>query len=287
MNEQFTTVDREVIYKEQAVLRNELLSLKNCQITFLTYTVTGSGVLLGLAVTLGGSNTAPFPMLGAFYLIPLTIILPFWWIFFDKATTITRIVGYYRILEAIVASRSKGIPFWGWETALAAFRKDYGTPINTNVMGYEKYLSEVFKLLILQSPQKYWTLAYYTFASLALLAFFTCFVSLRQEISQFEIVITLVILVVGFVMGFLRVWLIRIGVALCLIGFGGISAHFLSNPPSRLSVILLMVAAFIVGISLSRNFVMVWRLSWGEYSYDATHRIWKRVLAQELDDEIS
>ena len=92
--------DQEYYSKELDWLREELHNLKDCQVTFLTRSVIATAALLGLAVSL--TSDSSFPPLGAFYLIPLIVVVPSWWIFFDKATTITRIVGYYRNIETVI-----------------------------------------------------------------------------------------------------------------------------------------------------------------------------------------
>jgi hypothetical protein len=105
--------------QEQKTLRGELQQLKSCQLQYFTLTVTGTGGILGL------SSLRQEPSMQVLSVIaPLAIILPCWWIFFDKATTITRIIGYYRLLERIVVPRGP-IPycFVGYETALAIYRR--------------------------------------------------------------------------------------------------------------------------------------------------------------------
>ena len=87
-----------VLQEEQKLLRNEISQLKGCQLQYFTLTVTGTATLFGLAAM------SQNPMvIGVAFLAPLAIILPCWWIFFDKATTITRIVGYYRVIERMIA----------------------------------------------------------------------------------------------------------------------------------------------------------------------------------------
>ena len=54
------------------------------------------------------------------YLVPLVVLIPCWWGFFDKAKTITRIVGYFRILEQLALVDGGGTldtidRFLGWE----------------------------------------------------------------------------------------------------------------------------------------------------------------------------
>jgi hypothetical protein len=42
--------------RERAALREELHNLESCQITFLTHSVTATGVLLGLGASLGSTS---------------------------------------------------------------------------------------------------------------------------------------------------------------------------------------------------------------------------------------
>jgi hypothetical protein len=84
-----------LLEKEFTFLREEMRDLKTCQVQFVTFSVTGTGVLFGLVALTQNK------LQGVSYLFPLTILLPSWLIFFDKAKTITRIVGYYRILEKL------------------------------------------------------------------------------------------------------------------------------------------------------------------------------------------
>lgn len=148
--------------KERAALREELHNLKGCQITFLTSTVTATGVLLGL------SNALKTKPIGTLWFLPLVIIIPFWWIFFDKATTITRIVGYYRMLEAFILGDLKPENFKGWENSLSKFRETEiaerellpGTP-------WLKRIVNFFNMLVFRTGHKYWIIANYVFFGLA------------------------------------------------------------------------------------------------------------------------
>lgn len=148
------------------MLREELHNLKNCQVTFLTYAVTATGVLLGLAVKL-----ASFPSLGAFYLVPLTILLPFWLIFFDKATTITRIVGYYRTIEKAILEPNSIEGMVGWENGLARFRElqQKGKLKLRGGRSEKNRIICLFKLVFLQTAHPYWVLTYYVFFGLSVL----------------------------------------------------------------------------------------------------------------------
>jgi len=91
-----------MLLNEYNALREELRNLKSCQITFLNISITTTGLLIGFLEKSVGENTT-----STIYLAPLVIILPFWLVFFDKATTITRIVGYMRILENFIIQSMK------------------------------------------------------------------------------------------------------------------------------------------------------------------------------------
>lgn len=149
-----------LLQQEHSLLREEMRELKHCQITFLSIAISSTGVLLSLSATLCSHFCT------GVYLFPLIILIPFWWIFFDKATTITRIVGYYRVLEEALLTPSAMKGFKGWERALRQFRqlqKDGGL----------KYIDEstttIWQILMLRTSHPYWVLTYYSFAGLSFL----------------------------------------------------------------------------------------------------------------------
>jgi len=147
--------------KEHAFLRNELLHLKDCQVKFLTFSVTATAIILGI---IGRSNlifpTGPKFLPGEMWLIPLAVLLPAWWIFFDKATTITRIVGYFRWLEKIILEKHSSVNFLGWENALKKFREQ-NTKEKINI-------GEMVKILRFGTTHRYWVITYYIFFFLSL-----------------------------------------------------------------------------------------------------------------------
>ena len=104
-----------ILLHEMDTLRAELQHLKNCQVRYFLFSITMTGTVIALVTKYSAGYTAA-------YLAPLVVVIPCWWIFFDKASTITRIVGYYRVLEKMILSTGR---HWyiGWENALAEFRK--------------------------------------------------------------------------------------------------------------------------------------------------------------------
>jgi len=112
-----TNLNLDFCYKEYSVLRTEINDIKKAQLEFITFSVTATGVLLGIGWR--ENSTLPF---AAAYLFPLIILLPFWHLFFDKATTVTRIVGYQKVLEKIILNPDTANNFTGWENALVIFR---------------------------------------------------------------------------------------------------------------------------------------------------------------------
>ncbi len=159
--------------KEHDFLRDELAHLKDCQVKFLTFSVTATAIILGM---IGRSNlifpTGLKPLSGEMWLIPLAVLLPAWWIFFDKATTITRIVGYFRLLEKIMLGKVEISNFAGWENALEEFRKKRTTKEKMKIWGKIWKLLvnmwKLFKILIFRTTHRYWVITYYIFFFLSL-----------------------------------------------------------------------------------------------------------------------
>lgn len=151
---------------ELKIVREELRDLKKCQVNYFVLSVTGTAALLGLAA-------APHKLLpgGAGYLTPLVILLPCWFIFFDKATTITRNVGYTRILEEMIATHPQLLfRFLGFENALAHFRseEDKGNGVSLEeIKGLQQ--RRLLSIMSLRTRHRYWMVSWYTFALLSVL----------------------------------------------------------------------------------------------------------------------
>jgi hypothetical protein len=230
----------ELCYKEHVALRQELNNLKNCQVTFLTFSVTATGVLLGLGTKL--SSKSP-PYAGAFCLFPLVILIPAWWIFFDKATTITRIVGYYRVLEKAILCPHSVKRFVGWETALGVFRKkqerDPRLPLWEQTKRLGKLIGFSLKLALSETTHRYWLITYYTFYGLSVVC---------------------------------------VLLSLCFVVY----LHFTKPTGSVTGVVLGLlpsgIAAIVTLISAAHNADVVNELIQGRNSYDRNEELWKEVL---------
>jgi hypothetical protein len=124
---------------------------------------------------------------GIAYLFPLTILIPTWWIFFDKAMTISRIVGYYRNLERLIL-KSHTANFRGWENALNRFRR-------LQEQGRLKHRSRLRlkELLPHRLPHRYWILTYATFFGLSILCLAMSFFS-QVNMAIFYLVLFVVLI---------------------------------------------------------------------------------------------
>ena len=147
--------------REISALRGDLQDLKKCQLQYFTLTITGTGAIFGLSAILGNDFK------GLALLAPLALILPCWLIFFDKVTTITRIVGYQRCLEEQIVAEEVTINYLGYENALGAYRakehdawKTVGGKTGTTV-------KDLFGMVILRTRHRFWMLHWYTFALLS------------------------------------------------------------------------------------------------------------------------
>jgi hypothetical protein len=144
-------------------LRAELHFLKGCQLKYFLLSVGATGAVAGFGSKVqNGLGEAVF-------LAPLLIALPCWWIFFDKATSITRIVGYYRLLEAFSISDGFGkLHFIGWENSLRLCREvQRSKRLWEKIKGYfAGVLHGAVVLFPLRTTQRYWVINWLTFAAL-------------------------------------------------------------------------------------------------------------------------
>lgn len=121
------TMKKELMQEELKLLRDELKNLKECQTKYVALAVASVGAifsyLFGNSENLIQYDTINFTIYST-YLIPLVVVLPMSCIFFNKAVTITRIVGYYQVLEDFNLGNNKNM-YIGWENSLKEYRK-YG-----------------------------------------------------------------------------------------------------------------------------------------------------------------
>lgn len=158
----------ESLLSERDMLRKELQELKNCQVRYFSISITATAILFGvLGRFVGGPPT------GEFFLIPLLVVLPCWWIFFDKATTITRIVAYCRILDTRIYSFPVGdYAHAGWENALNDFRGAEEKALRQSVI-LSLFLAlvtspfRIVRLLAVKTLHRYWLVNWFTFFGLA------------------------------------------------------------------------------------------------------------------------
>lgn len=173
---------KELIKTEQSLLRAELQELKRCQLQYFTTSVAGTGIIFGLLDKLGNGNEM-------FFLAPLMILLPCWWTFFDKATTITRLVGYSVYLEQQITAKFP--KYVGYGNALKEFRRreDERKTLLTRHRRDRRWKSfashpvkfvrhrlrcswralwNTLKLVTLRTRHRYWVINWYTYFGLAL-----------------------------------------------------------------------------------------------------------------------
>ncbi|AKB77915.1 hypothetical protein MSHOH_1432 [Methanosarcina horonobensis HB-1 = JCM 15518] len=116
--------------EELNLLRDELKALKDCQTRYIGIAVASVGAIFSYLFGNFGDVTPFDPFIqtnigvNSVYLIPLVIILPISCIFFNKAVTVTRIVGYYQLLEDFNLGINEG-KYIGWENSLKRYR-EYG-----------------------------------------------------------------------------------------------------------------------------------------------------------------
>jgi len=150
--------------EEHTTLRAELHDLKDCQVKFLSFSLLAAGTIFGAI----GALWDPAPSLAGFlFLAPLVFLIPCWWVFFDKALTISRIVGYFLILEQLLLRKpQESLVFCGWENALERHRELQKTKALSRTAIPKKGLIAVFAL---RGSHRYWALVYYAFLGVSVL----------------------------------------------------------------------------------------------------------------------
>jgi hypothetical protein len=157
---------KDMATREMSLLRQELHNLKTCQFAFLTTAFTATGLIFGFFVKSGAPEYSYL-----IFLAPLIVIFPCFCFFFDKAGTITRIVGYYRILEDITGNAS----FPGWENSLSKSRS------GSDTMDHG-FFSLAKRIIFFLKPYGYWSLAFDTFVSLIIISIIcACFYPFKPD----------------------------------------------------------------------------------------------------------
>ncbi|MBI4653900.1 MAG: hypothetical protein HY752_02760 [Nitrospirae bacterium] len=153
---------KENVSREIGTLRLDLQDLKRCQLQYFTLAITGTGAILGLSAILGND------LKGLALLAPLSLILPSWLIFFDKATSITRIVGYQRVLEKQLCAQLPIYKYLGYENALAEFRFKEQEAWQAVRHSLQSTRPNLFEIAFLKTRHRFWMINWYTFAMLSL-----------------------------------------------------------------------------------------------------------------------
>lgn len=253
---------------EMEILRKELHDLKECQFRFLSTTPILTGFLLGLPQIFGKVEMRPSEPHSPLYLtslLPLLVLLPAWWVFFDKAKTVTRIVGYYRVLEGVVRGELTPSHFPGWERSLEIFRRAKTEEILQEIVAVQGVLPSLSdreqhrlgsiatpgmrrdceaalpfaRAALLADGQRYWLLAYDTFAVLSLVS-------------------------------------IAIPTFVLLDGYGHSLLHW------RQWALVLASLAAVLWCCLE-NALILTDLMWGKFSYTANQLVWLSLLLEDAE----
>jgi len=256
--------------EEIKLLKEELRSLKECQTQYVSIGVGASGLIFAYAVGTGslfrqfsafnvtsvpGAAPAAMPCIDPIFLAPIFIILPIWCIVFDKSTSITRIAGYYQILEKINLDKGMTTHFIGWENSLQKLR-DMGRVKEKQIkngratfwadLKFKQKCEYFLKILFGKSTyQQYWRLIFYSFFGLCLLCFTFTLAPLLAPYGGHTLPEVL----------HFNKWLLI------------------------LSVILFMITSYITYY----NTKIFYQLSQGFHSYSANKILWEKLLIEEID----
>lgn len=136
IKEELKPLKNDLMKEELTLLREEMRELKECQTKYVSLAVTASGAIFAYLIpnlvemfnfnvnSASSSVEVPFHI-NPIFLVPLIIIFPISCIFFNKATTLYRIVGYYQVLESFhIYPYNRH--FIGWENSMRLFREEEG-----------------------------------------------------------------------------------------------------------------------------------------------------------------
>lgn len=151
------------VNREITALRQDLQDLKRCQLQYFTLAIMSTGAILGLSAILGED------LKGLALLAPLAVILPVSVIFFDKATTITRIVGYQMLLEKQVCAQTQIIDYKGYENALGKFRIKEAEAWQAIHQDLRSVRPSLWTVIFLKTRHRFWMINWYTFTALSLI----------------------------------------------------------------------------------------------------------------------
>ena len=227
-------------------VRSDIADLKKCQLQYFTLSITGTAAILSISnyfISLEQIN----------YFVPLTpllIALPCWWIFFDKAHTISRNIGYVQVLEEILIDNKKaGNYYFGFENALRKLRNN-GEDKTIKIIKptlEKKCIFELFKFN--KHRFRYWTLNWIVFTFLSYLCCTFSWIILYRHHSS------------------------------CLF-----------SSENTFQLFILFISSFFVLVTSIYTLFIVKKLVFGEYSYNSYYKIWKLILKSmdnsHLEDNI-
>jgi hypothetical protein len=271
-------VDNSDLNLDFKLVRQELRELKSCQITFLSISITATALILSVSnkfLSADGNGLIP----SFVFLTPLVILIPAGIVFFDKAVTISRAVGYIRILEALKTKKISSDNYCGFENSLGLWRnypfekfketlkervknmrsensnrlqknfeKKYGLILNQSEKLSirwlinkipNEFIRKFIDLVFLFSPLRYWMIIFYVFTGLSA----AC---LYLGIENYG--------------GFLKI-------------FHGLSTSPLFSSPFAFLLIIIIYCLFFLYLAY-----FIWNLIYGHFSYDYNEEIWKDVL---------
>jgi len=185
-------------------LRNELGHIKTCQTTLFLIGVTGTGVFLGLI-----SRAELSIKISYLLLIPLLILLPLWIIFYDKARTIARIVGFLRVQENLAQDNAES-GLIGWESAM---REYWRVRDKYDEWHYDDIFEGAKKIQMENDPEEnykiresvinstYWSTVYLLFLSFNVVCFGMSFYlfGFSEEVTRILSVWLIILVIVSFI----------------------------------------------------------------------------------------
>lgn len=115
----------ELIRLELSGIRDEYLSVKKCQYTFLIFEITATGVVLSFLLPILLANIQEQTLFHLFLVFaPSVVIIPSLYIILDKGITLNRIAAFFMVIEETLAKQKEWPKnLMGWEKSCLRFRE--------------------------------------------------------------------------------------------------------------------------------------------------------------------
>ncbi len=159
-------------------LRNKINQYKSGQITLFSATASATGIMLGLFVSLMLNQTSNLFICSILILLPLMVILPSSWMYFDNAIKINRLEAYCTTYaKNFIYSASKQYQYLGYSEYKRRYLESLASHVsisssgadNEERIGFVAKIKDTITYWIFKEDFGYWRNSFYAYFGLELI----------------------------------------------------------------------------------------------------------------------